>query len=217
MNCRYCNGRCHKKGTQRNGALKLRCVDCKKYQLSGYSRKAYLPETDKQLVVLLKEGCGTRSISRILGIATRTITKRILLIASRIEKPMVLMGKTHEVDELITYVGCKENRICIVYAIDRQTREPIDFRVGRRNKTTLKGVITTLLLAESKEIRTDRLNLYLGLIPKSIHSVKQRGINYIERKNLTLRTQLKRLNRKTICFSKSIAVLAGVLKIYFWG
>ena len=100
-----------------------------------------------------------------------------------------------------------------IWIQDRQTREPIDFRVGRRNKRTLKGVITTLLLAVSKEIRTDRLNLYVGLIPKTIHSVNQRGINYIERKNLTLRTQLKRLNRKTICFSKSIAVLVAVLKI----
>ncbi|WP_255539589.1 IS1 family transposase [Flavobacterium sp. CLA17] len=38
----------------------------------------------------------------------------------------------------------------------------------------------------------------------------------MERKNLTLRTHLKRLNRRTICFSKSLVVFTAVLKIYFW-
>uniref|UniRef100_UPI0038B39A68 IS1 family transposase n=1 Tax=Flavobacterium soli TaxID=344881 RepID=UPI0038B39A68 len=42
------------------------------------------------------------------------------------------------------------------------------------------------------------------------------GTNHIERNNLTLRTHLKRLNRRAICFSKSLIVLVFVLKIYFW-
>ena len=50
----------------------------------------------------------------------------------------------------------------------------------------------------------------------SLHSVKRFGTNHIERKNLTLRTHLKRLNRGTICFSRSLIVLNAVLKIYFW-
>ncbi|WP_291287929.1 IS1 family transposase, partial [Flavobacterium sp.] len=48
------------------------------------------------------------------------------------------------------------------------------------------------------------------------HSVKRFGTNHIERKNLTLRTHLKRLNRRTICYSKSLVVLIVILKIYFW-
>jgi IS1 family transposase len=35
--------------------------------------------------------------------------------------------------------------------------------------------------------------------------------------NLLVRTHLKRLNRKTICFSRSLTVLMAVLRIYFWG
>nr|WP_317192641.1 IS1 family transposase [Flavobacterium geliluteum] len=38
----------------------------------------------------------------------------------------------------------------------------------------------------------------------------------MDRKNLTLRTHLKRLNRRTICFSKSLVIFMAVLKIYFW-
>jgi insertion element IS1 protein InsB len=216
MNCHYCSNRCHRKGKQRNGTLKYQCTHCGKHQQSHYVRYAYNLQTNDRITSLLKEGCGTRSIARLLGIAPKTVTKRILLIASKISKPVIVKGRTYEMDELITYIGYKKNKVCIAYAIDRKTREIIDFHIGRRTKNTLRCVVNTLILSESKEIRTDRLNLYQTLIPKSIHLVKQRGINYIERKNLTLRTHLKRLNRKTICFSRSLTVLTAIMKIYCW-
>ncbi|MBN9294195.1 MAG: transposase, partial [Flavobacteriia bacterium] len=50
-----------------------------------------------------------------------------------------------------------------------------------------------------------------------IHKIHRRCTNHIERQNLNLRTHLKRLNRKTICYSKSLMMLLAVVKIYFWG
>lgn len=78
-------------------------------------------------------------------------------------------------------------------------------------------VISPLILSDAKQIVTDKLNIYKELVPKEIHSTKNRGINHIERQNLNLRTHLKRLNRKTICYSKSFSMLFAVVKIYFWG
>lgn len=78
-------------------------------------------------------------------------------------------------------------------------------------------VTETLHLAEAKRIYTDKLRNYKSLINKSIHRTTLHGTNHIERHNLTLRTHLKRLSHKTICFSRSMAVLAAILKIYFWG
>ena len=99
--------------------------------------------------------------------------------------------------------------------MNAKTKEVIDLVVGRRNKTNLERIISTLLLSDSKQIVTDKLNIYKELVPKKIHSTKNRGINHIERENLNLRTHLKRLNRRTICYSKSAAML--FVKIYFWG
>ncbi|OYU93847.1 MAG: transposase, partial [Bacteroidetes bacterium B1(2017)] len=48
-------------------------------------------------------------------------------------------------------------------------------------------------------------------------NTKNRATNSIERMNLTLRTHLKRLNRRSIAFSRSVVVLSAVLRIYFWG
>ncbi|WP_373527776.1 IS1 family transposase, partial [Nostoc sp.] len=40
-------------------------------------------------------------------------------------------------------------------------------------------------------------------LPQEMHSIGKRNTQKIERKHLGLRTRIKRLTRKTICFSKS--------------
>ncbi len=81
----------------------------------------------------------------------------------------------------------------------------------------MSPILTTLNNAQAQYIYTDPLQHYRSLIPLQIHKVKRGGTNHIERHNLNLRMHLKRLNRRTICFSRSVAMLAAVLKIYFWG
>ncbi|GAA0874326.1 hypothetical protein GCM10009118_07340 [Wandonia haliotis] len=118
---------------------------------------------------------------------------------------------------MFTYVGHKKNRICICYSLEPKSGAIIDVVVGRRNKTTLRKVTETLVLSDAQRITTDKLNSYKDLIPTEMHSTKLRGINHIERKNLTLRTHVKRLNRRTICYSKSLLALSAIMRIYFWG
>ena len=89
--------------------------------------------------------------------------------------------------------------------------------VGRRTNKTLNHVLTSLQLAEAKKIYTDKLKHYRFLIQKKIHSTKARGTNHIERLHLNFRTHLKRLNRRSICFSRSLNMLISILKIYLWG
>jgi insertion element IS1 protein InsB len=83
-------------------------------------------------------------------------------------------------------------------------------------KKNLKRVTDTLLLSNCRQIFTDGLAIYKQIIPAALHKIKRYGTNHIERKNLGLRTHLKRLSRKTIAFSKSLLMLEACLKIYFW-
>jgi len=126
------------------------------------------------------------------------------------------VNKQYEADELKTFVNKKENEQWLIYAIDKKTKKVVDFRIGKRSKRNIKTVIDTLLFAKAKRIYTDGLTTYRGLVPKEIHKVVPHNTNYIERHNLTLRTHLKRLSRKTICFSKSKEMLENCLRIYFW-
>jgi len=48
------------------------------------------------------------------------------------------------------------------------------------------------------------LRAYYDLLPTAIHRAGKDQTQSIERKHLDLRTRIKRLARRTICFSKSI-------------
>ena len=50
---------------------------------------------------------------------------------------------------------------------------------------------------------TDKAGVYQRHLPPERHTVGKLTLQKIERKHLTLRTRLKRLARKTLCFSRS--------------
>jgi len=138
-------------------------------------------------------------------------------IAAKIKKPAIILRQAAvEVDELKTYVGRKKNQYWIAYALSRQTGKVVDFIVGKRTKRTLTVLTDALLLAKADRMYTDKLVIYRTLIPKLIHKPGGRLTNHIERNNLNLRTHLKRLSRRTICFSRSAVMLTACLRIYFW-
>ena len=130
---------------------------------------------------------------------------------------MISKGRTYEVDELKTYVRKKANECWVCLAVERQSGNVVDISVGRRTKKKLATVIETFKLSEAKKVYTDGLDIYKSLLPEEIHKVRPYHINKVERKNLDLRNSLKRLTRKTICYSKSRAMLEASVKLCLWG
>ena len=61
---------------------------------------------------------------------------------------------------------------------------------------------------------TDYWGEYMRHIDPGEHQVGKRYTQKIERKHLTLRTRIKRLTRKTICFSKSIQMHDIVIELF---
>lgn len=217
MRCQYCKYPCHKKGFSKNGTQKYYCTSCGNHQQDTYAYPACKAGTDSWIIRLVCNGCGIRGISRALGISATTVVAKIKVIAAKINKPRLSeQWQCYEMDKLRTFVGNKRNECWVTYAINRVTKQPIDFRTGARTQANIGKVVSTLLNLSPKRIYTDRLNAYLALITLDLHHTGKRQTNHIERMNLTLRTQLKRLSRRTICFSKSIEVLDACLKICFW-
>lgn len=205
-----------KYGKTKSGNQRYRCKVCFKTQVKKYIYTAYEPEINDKIILFTKEGLGIRSTARILQISTTTLLRRIIHIAQNINQPLISMSKVYEVDEMRSYVKRKDKLIWIVYALERESKTVVSMHVGKRTYNTLNVVLDTLKLSNPKTIYTDKLKHYKFLIDQQIHKTKRYSINHIERKNLTLRTHLKRLNRKTICFSRSIVMLSSILKIYFW-
>jgi len=217
ISCPHCkDAKVIKNGTTKNKKQQYYCKSCNKRFIGNYTYRAYFSDTNQNIILLTKEGLGIRSTARVLKISITTLLKRIVLIAQSIKPPIISTGKIYEVDEMRTYVKRKDKLIWIVYALERETKKVVGLNVGRRTNNTLVAVLNTVKLSNPLAIYTDRLKHYKYLIDESIHKTKRFGTNHIERKNLSLRTHLKRLNRKTICFSRSKLVLISVLKIYFW-
>jgi IS1 family transposase/transposase-like protein len=218
MECNSCNKQCIKWGRQKNGTQRYYCMACKRCRQQGYLYKACSNNITTQISKLVCESVSIRGIARILNIAANSVLSKIKQIAAGIEKPALPINRdVFELDELCTYISCKGNQYWIAYAICGTTKQVIDFVVGKRNKNTLRMIVNTLLLSKVKQINTDNLNIYQSLIPKSIHYKGAYTINHIERKNLSLCTHIKRLSRRTICFSRSKVMLEACLRIYFWG
>ena len=187
-----------KYGKTKSGNQRYICKRCKKTRVENYIYQAYQPNTNKKSIQFTKEGLGIRSTARILKISTTTLLKRIVSIAKKINQPVISKGKAYEVDEMCTYIQHKRNFIWLVYALEKDSKSVVSFNVGRRTNKTLSHVLDALKLSDAKTIFTDRLKNYKYLIDEKLHSVKRFGTNDIERKNLSLRTHLKRLNRRTI-------------------
>ena len=215
--CLYCKSKnIIKNGYTKNKKQQYCCKTCNKRFIDYYTYKAYLTNLNKSIIQLTKEGLGIRSTARVLQISTTTLLKRIIAIAKNIKSPPIYKGKVYEVDEMRTYLKRKASPIWLVYALERKTKRVVSFAIGRRTLRTLQNVTNALLLSSPKRIYTDGLKQYASLLTPKIHKVKRYGTNQIERNNLSIRTHLKRLNRKTICYSKSFVVLMCVLRIYFW-
>ena len=80
-------------------------------------------------------------------------------------------------------------------------------RCGRTHQT-FRHLLSLLEQAKIEIIRwiTDSWWVYFDCLDQRLRLVRKAALQGLERKHLTLRTRLKRLTRRTICFSKSVAV-----------
>jgi len=214
MECKCCKGLCIKKGCQ-NRRQKYYCKACRLYQQKTYTYRICTPEDDRNIIKLNNIGVGINRIAHFTGISKANVVRKIDHLAKKVRKPVIAeSGQEYEVDEMHTFIKSKNHPCYIVYAINKRTKQVIDFTIGPRTKENISKVISTLLNLNPKKIFTDKLNVYPGLIEKNLHSTTLYKTNNIERFNLTLRTHLKRLSRKTICFSKSVNMLENCLTLY---
>ena len=217
MECKFFNGYCQKWGKQKNGMQHFYCKVSCKCQQKEYKSIACKAGVLTMIPKLVCNSVGIRGIARILGIAVNTAVKSIKEIAESIKKPPIPLNRqSFEIDEVRTFIGRKENQYWVAYVLCSRTKDVIDFIVGKRSKRTLRMVVNTALQSGVSIIKTDKLNIYQALIPPARHISNAYNINHIERNNLNLRTHLKRLSRRTICFTRSIIMLTACLKIYFW-
>ena len=108
-----------------------------------------------------------------------------------------------EVDELWSFVKNKRNQRWLWYAINHDTGEILAYTFGKRKDTVFLKLKKQLEAFQIETYYSDNWTSYKKYIEEKKHKIGKKNTQKIERKNLTLRTRIKGLARKTICYSKT--------------
>ena len=119
-----------------------------------------------------------------------------------------------EVDAMWAFVEKKTAPRWLWHAIDHQTGKVLADVCGRRQDQVflqLKGLLEPFGI---RRYDTDSWGAYTRHRDPAEHKPGKWNMQQIERKSLTLRTRIKRLTRKTICFSRSIQMHDIVIGLF---
>ena len=108
-----------------------------------------------------------------------------------------------ELDEQWSFVKKKNNQMWLWYAIEKQNKKVLAFVFGKRIDNAFGSLLDLLKNIHIDKYYTDDWGSYSKYLEHTKHFIGKRETQNIERKNLDLRTRIKRLTRRTICFSKS--------------
>lgn len=119
-----------------------------------------------------------------------------------------------EVDEMWSFVGKKKEPRWLWHALDHRTGKVLAYVFGRRRDEVFVKLKSLLEPFGITRYYTDYWGAYERNLPPAVHRPGKRNTQQIERKHLTLRTRIKRLVRRTICFSKSIMMHDIVIGLF---
>jgi insertion element IS1 protein InsB len=109
-----------------------------------------------------------------------------------------------ELDEMWSFVQNKDNPRWLWLAIDHNSHTVLAYTFGQRKDKVFRELKSLLEPFGINMFYTDDWGAYERNLNAENHTVGKKNTQAIERKNLTFRTRIKRLCRKTICFSKSV-------------
>jgi insertion element IS1 protein InsB len=119
-----------------------------------------------------------------------------------------------EVDEMWSFVGKKHEPRWLWHAIDHWSGRVLAYVFGRRKDAVFLQLKALLEPFGITHYHTDYWGAYTRHLDADEHTPGKRHTQKIERRHLTLRTRIKRLTRKTICFSKSIQMHDIVIGLF---
>ncbi len=212
--------RCLSLNVKKNGITaqykqRYRCKDCEGQFITDYTYQAYKAGVRALVLPMTMNGSGIRDISRVLRISTNTVLKLIRQAAEQAHEPVAPKRIADlELDEFWSFVGKKKRQRWTWYAFDRQRKQVTAFANGRRTDHNCAVLLKKLVDSRVQRLHTDKWASYRKLLPAKKHAIGKEGTRNIERHNLNFRTHVKRLQRRTICFSKSVEMHDAVIKLY---
>jgi len=222
VQCPHCHSeQSVKRGKTRCGTQRYLCQNmaCAKGSfLLDYRNRGCVPEVKQTIIDMSLNASGIRDTARVLQISTDTVLNELkkkegalesvnsaLLRTINPEEMTVAIERAGEaeMDEMWSFVGKKQDQRWLWHAIDHHTGAVLAYVFGRRKDAVFLQLKALLEPFGLTRFYTDHWGAYTRHLDPEVHSPGKRNTQKIERKHLTLRTRIKRLVRKTICFSKT--------------
>jgi IS1 family transposase/transposase-like protein len=208
LKCPHCNSpNIVRNGKKSNRAQNYLCKACGKQFISDLERTyrgtlSYIADLVK---IMLVRGVGIRDISVILNIRIKKGLKTLMSTKYQI-KPARKHYDCLEVDEFWTYVGRKTNKVWLIYAYHRESGEIVSYVWGKRDLKTAKKLKKRLkrLGISYDLIACDEWDSFLTVFGREAELRGKRYTVGIEGNNCRLRHRIRRVFRKTCCFSKKL-------------
>ncbi len=113
------------------------------------------------------------------------------------------------------FVGSKKNQRWTWYIVERKSGIIIAWENGRRKDEVFESLLISVEHTPISFCFTDDWGAYQRLLLYQHRQIIGKDNTWkIERKNLSFRTHIKRLNRKIICFSKNEQIHDNVIGMY---
>ncbi|MGF7484006.1 IS1 family transposase [Providencia sp. SP181] len=195
-----------KHGLGSTGHQRYRCQGCSRSFQLDYEYRACQPGTKDKIIDLTMNNAGIRDTARALHISINAVVRTFKKLLPR-QVTSLRLDNLHiellcEVDEQWSFVANKKQQRWLWYAWEPRLKRIIAHTFGRRNKRTLRQLLALLSRFNVVFWCTDKFSAY-EILPKQKHVASKFYTQRIERENLNLRNRLKRLNRKTLGYSKS--------------
>jgi insertion element IS1 protein InsB len=143
------------------------------------------------------------------------VNHRLLASLNSTEVTVVIrLAEEAEVDEMWSYVKRKQEPRWLWHAIDHRSGKVLAYVFGRRQDEVFLKLKALLEPFGITRYYTDYWGAYTRHIEADKHQPGKHNTQKIERKHLTLRTRIKRLMRRTICFSKTIQMHDIVIGLF---
>src|SRR2546428_10287232 len=123
-------------------------------------------------------------------------------------------GLASELDEMWRYVGKKVEPRWLWHAIDHRSGTVLAYVFGRRKDAVFLQLQALLEPFGIPRFYTDGWGAYERHIAPEQHHVGKENTQKIESKHINLRTRIKRLVRRTICFSKTTTMHDLVIGLF---
>jgi insertion element IS1 protein InsB len=233
VRCPHCqNDQVAKRGKTARGTQRSLCqsVLCAKSSfLLDYDNLGCLPEVKDLIIAMSLNASGVRDTARSLHISTNTVLRELKKKESALESVNTALWNTlnpnevtvgierageAEMDEMWSYVGNKTTPRWLWHAIDHSTGTVLAYGFGHRKDEVFLKLQALLEPFGLTHYYPDMWGTYTRHLAPEQPPTSKRSTQKIERKHLTLRTRIKRLVRKTICFSKSTQMHDLVLGLF---